>query len=183
MDENARIDSVDSKGRLKSGVERRSGGFRVRRVVHRTMSLATMNYLFDLLLFLHMLGLAMSVGAGFSMRALRQAAAELPAEERTTFMIRVFPVSKVASWGLLLLIVSGVTMLALRFGSTMAVGGAFHLKLLLVVIQIGLFGYTQMVLGKIRKGEAALMAKMPTLSTLLLGNALLIVAVAVLAFH
>lgn len=144
-----------------------------------------MNYLFDVLLFLHMLGLAMTVGAGFSMRALRSATAELPAEERGAFMMRALAVSGVARWGFVLLLLSGIGMLAARFTTTMAMGGGmFHFKLTLVIIQLGLFGYMEMLTAKVKRaGGGPLAAKLPTLSTLLLGNALLIMVAAVAAFH
>lgn len=140
-----------------------------------------MNPLHDALLFVHFIGLAMAVGAGFAKRALGGAAAGLEPAERTAFMLRTLAVSKVASWGLVLLIASGIA-LWVQAGAIRP--GFFHLKLLLVGVQVGLFGYAQMLIAKIKKASGGpAMAKMPLVGSLLLGNALLIVLTAVLTFH
>ena len=62
-------------------------------------------------------------------------------------------------------------------------GGAFHLKLTLVVILIGVFGYSQGVAKKVRlAGGGPLMAKLPKLGLISLCLSVAIVAAAVAAF-
>ena len=137
------------------------------------------------LLFLHFLGLALGVGTSFAVLQLGAAARDLPQDERAKFMLRAGAVGKNGGIGLGLLILSGLAMLFVRgFSEVMAWGGpAFHAKLTLVVIFIGLFGYMQTVLKKVREaGGGPLMARLPKLSAALLVLGLLIMLCAVIAF-
>jgi uncharacterized membrane protein len=138
------------------------------------------------LLILHFVGLALGVGTGFAMMALGKASAELPAEERTKFMLRAAVLSKNGSVGLALLILSGIGMLLVRgVGATFqAGGGLFHAKLTLVVIMAGLLGYMQATLKKAREaGGGPLMAKLPKLGGAMLMLGLAVIVLAVLAFE
>jgi uncharacterized membrane protein len=135
--------------------------------------------------FLHFIGLALGVGASFAMLTLGAASSDLSPEERTKFMLRVGALRKNGSHGLGLLILSGLAMFILRGpGEVMRWGGgAFHLKLTLVVILIGFFGYSQVLTKKIRlAGGGPLMAKLPTLGRIMLALSIAIVASAVAAF-
>lgn len=137
------------------------------------------------LLFLHFLGLALGVGSSFAMLQLGAAARDLSQEERVKFMLRASAVVKNGGIGLGLLILSGLGMLFVRgVGEVMAWGGpAFHAKLTLIVIFIGLFGYVQTVLKKAREaGGGPLMARLPKLGAALLVLGLLIMVTAVIAF-
>lgn len=137
------------------------------------------------LLFLHFLGLALSVGSGFAMLTLGAQARELPADERAKFMLRASALRKNGSAGLGLLLLSGVAMFLLRGPrEVMAWGGpAFHVKLTLVVILIGFFGYMQVVFKKVRlAGGGPLMARLPKLGGVMLGLSLLTMISAVIAF-
>ncbi len=139
------------------------------------------------ILFLHFLGLALGVGTSFAMLTLGAAARDLAPEERTKFMLRVGGLRKNGSYGLALLILSGLAMLILRGPAAVFAwgGGAFHLKLTLVVILCGFFGYTQSLTKKIREaggGAPTLMAKLPKVSLIMLGLSIATVAAAVAAF-
>ena len=134
------------------------------------------------LLMTHFVGLALGVGASFAAYTLRKAAAELEPAERTQFALRALRVSKNASIGLAVLLVSGLGMFFMRGpGAVMAAGGpAFHAKLTLVVILIGVFGYSQMLGKRAREaGGGPALAKIPAVSTasLLLGVGIIIAAV------
>lgn len=137
------------------------------------------------LLFLHFIGLALGLGTSFAMLTLGAAARELSPEERGKFMLRVGALRKNGSAGLGLLILSGLAMFILRgplemlrFG-----GGALHVKLTLVVILIGFFGYMQVVMKKVREaGGGPLMAKLPKLGAIMLALSVAIVLCAVIAF-
>ena len=137
-------------------------------------------------LFLHFLGLALGVGTNLAMITLGGATRELAPDERAKFMQRAGALRKNGSFGLLLLILSGLGMLILR-GPLEVLrwgGGAFHAKLTLILILIGLFGYMQVVLKKVREagGGGPLAAKLPKLSFALLALNLSIMACAVIAF-
>lgn len=138
------------------------------------------------LLFLHFIGLALGVGTSFAVLALGAASRDLPPEERIKFLLRASALRKNGSYGLALLILTGVGLLLLRGpAETMrAAGGAFHLKLTLVVILCGVFGYTQSVAKKVRLANGGpLMAKLPTLGLISLVLSVAIVAAAVAAFQ
>jgi len=132
-----------------------------------------------------MVGLAMAVGVSFSMMALGKASAELSPEDRTAFMLRAFVLTKVASIGFALLIITGITMVVLNGHAIMSAGGKpFMIKLALVLLQILVFGFMQMTLSKVKKAQGGpLMARVPKIGSILLFNGLAIVLLAVLAFH
>lgn len=137
------------------------------------------------ILFLHFIGLALGVGTSFAMLTLGAAARDLAPEERSKFMMRVSALRKNGSYGLGLLLLSGIAMLVMRGPAAVFAyaGGAFHLKLTLVVILIGFFGYVQVLTKKIRlAGGGPLMAKLPKLSLIMLVLSVAIVACAVAAF-
>jgi uncharacterized membrane protein len=141
--------------------------------------------LYTSLLFLHFIGLALGVGTSFAMMTLGASTKDMSQEERAKFMLRAGVLSKNGSAGLGLLILSGLAMFILRGPAAVMAwgGGAFHAKLTLVVILIGVFGYMQMLLKKIRKaGGGPLMAKVPKLSAAMLLLSVSIVLSAVIAF-
>ena len=142
-----------------------------------------MLYLF--LLFLHFIGLALGVGTSFAMLTLGASVKDLPPEERGKFMLRAGALRKNGSAGLGLLILSGLAMFLLRGPpAVMAWGGpAFHVKLTLVVLLIGFFGYMQTVMKKVHAaGGGPLMAKLPKLGAIMLVLNIAIVLSAVIAF-
>jgi hypothetical protein len=138
------------------------------------------------LLILHFIGLAMGVGTSFAAMALGISAKDLEPAERGKFMLRAGPaVAKNGSIGLALLLISGIGMWLTRgVSEVMAWGGpAFHAKLTLIVILIGLFGYMQVLQKKAREGGGpAVMAKMPKVGGAMLLLGVSIIVCAVLAF-
>ncbi|HKO49502.1 MAG TPA: hypothetical protein VJV79_17355 [Polyangiaceae bacterium] len=138
------------------------------------------------LLMLHFVGLALGVGASFSLFTLRRASAGLEPAERSKFILRALSVSKNGSWGLLLLLASGLGLFFMRGpGAVMAAGGpAFHAKLTLVVILCGVAGYGQ-VLGKRAReaGGGPALTKLPAVSIAMLLLGVAIVIAAVIAFQ
>jgi len=139
--------------------------------------------MYDLWLVTHFLGLALAVGTGFAMLTLGLATADMPPADRGAFMRRAFALSRNGSVGLLLLIVSGVGLtLTLGLDVVMAIG-MFHVKLTLIVILIGVFGYMQVQMRKAKSGDAAAMARIPMIGRIMLLLGIGIVTVAVLAFH
>lgn len=142
--------------------------------------------LYSSIKFLHFIGLALGVGTSFAFLTLGASARDLSPEERAKFMLRAGALRKNGSYGLALLILTGLAMFLLRGpAATMAWGGgAFHLKLTLVVILCGFFGYAQSLQKKIREaGGGPLMAKLPKVSLIMLALSVAIVAAAVAAFR
>jgi len=139
-----------------------------------------------LLLMLHFIGLALGVGASFALFTLRKASADMDNSERTKFMLRALSVSKNGSYGVLLLLVSGLGMFFMRGpGAVMAAGGpAFHAKLTLVVILVGVVGYAQALGKRAREaGGGPALAKLPAVANAILLLGVAIVIAAVIAFQ
>lgn len=140
----------------------------------------------DVLLMIHFLGLALGVGTSFAFMRLGIATKDLAPAERAGFMKHALSLSKNGSMGLGLLLLSGFAMLFTRGVSTVfgSGGGAFHAKLALVVILTGLFGYSQVLIKRIReKQDMAAAATSQKLGPVMLALSIGIVVCAVLAFH
>ncbi|HVR21572.1 MAG TPA: hypothetical protein VMS65_17780 [Polyangiaceae bacterium] len=142
--------------------------------------------MYDILLILHFFGLALGVGAGLATLSLGLATKDLDPAERGKFMMRVAVLRKNSSFGLLLLIASGLGFLLERGWSATAFrgGGFFHAKLTLVVVMAGLFGYSQVLAKKAREQRGGpVMGKLVLLGRVMVGIGLTIIVLAVLAFH
>jgi hypothetical protein len=142
--------------------------------------------MYSALQFFHFIGLALGVGTGFAILVLGLASRDLSPPDRVAFMLRAGAIGKNGSIGLLLLIATGIGMMVLRgVPETFAWGGgAFHAKLGLVVVFSLLFGYLQALSARARREAGGpAMAKIPTVSRILLAISLAIVACAVVAFH
>lgn len=145
-----------------------------------------MTFIYYTLKFLHLIGLALGVGATFGLVSLGAASRDLPPEERARFLIRAGAMRKNASYGAALLLLTGIGFLVVRGpGEVMRWGGGFfHLKLTLVAILFGVFGYSQVVAKKVRlAGGGPLLGKLSTLAMISLGLSVAIVASAVAAFN
>lgn len=145
-----------------------------------------MFYVLLTLKFLHFLGLALGVGTSFALVSLGAASSDLSPDERTKFLLRASALRKNGSYGLGLLVLSGLGILIVRGPAEVFRwgGGAFHLKLTLVLILLGVFGYSQVIAKKVRlAGGGPLMPKLRQLGLILLGLSLAIVASAVAAFQ
>src|SRR5687767_7852008 len=125
----------------------------------------------DLWLILHFLGVALAVGTGFAMFTLGRSTKDLPPAERGAFMQRASAMRRIGCIGVLLLVASGVGLLLTRgVDVVMAWGGGwFHIKLTLVVILIGVFGYMQVLMRKARSADgAAAAARLPVFGQIML---------------
>ena len=141
---------------------------------------------YDLLLMLHFVGLALAVGSSFATLTLGLSARDMSAEARVAFMLRVTALGRNGSIGFAFLLVSGIGMLALRgVHPTMVAGGpAFHVKLLLVLVLVGLLGYMQVLIKRARaENGGPSLAKLPRVGRVMLVTGLATVVLAVLAFH
>ena len=140
----------------------------------------------DFLLILHFIGLALGVGTGFAMLTLGLSTADMAPADRGAFMRRASVITRNGAIGLTLLILSGVGLVMARgVQMVMAWGGPmFHVKLTLVAIMIGVFGYLQVLLRQSRSADgAAAAARIPLVSRVMLVLGVSVVIFAVLAFH
>jgi len=141
--------------------------------------------MYEFLLIVHFIGLAMGVGTSFAAMALGRASKDMDPAERGKFMMRASAIGINGSIGLTLLILSGLGMWFSRgISQVMAWGGpAFHAKLTLVVLLIGAFGYMQVLQKKARQGAGPeVMAKIPKVGAAMLLLGISIISAAVLAF-
>lgn len=141
--------------------------------------------MYTALLALHFLGLALGIGAGFAQLTLQLATSELGASERSVFALRALALGKNSSYGLLLLILTGAGMTALRgVAATFQWGGpAFHAKLTAVAIMFVVLGYSQMVSARAKRAAGiADMKRLRTLGRLQLILGIIAVVCAVIAF-
>ncbi|HQX81215.1 MAG TPA: hypothetical protein PKW63_05620 [Vicinamibacterales bacterium] len=140
----------------------------------------------DFLLILHFIGLALGVGTGFAMLTLGLSTADMAPADRGAFMRRASVITRNGAIGLTLLILSGVGLVMTR-GVQMVMdwgGPMFHVKLTLVAIMIGVFGYLQVLLRQSRSADgAAAAARIPLVSRVMLVLGVSVVVFAVLAFH
>ena len=140
----------------------------------------------DFLLILHFIGLALGVGTGFAMLTLGLSTADMAPADRGAFMRRASVITRNGAIGLTPLILSGVGLVMARgVQMVMAWGGPmFHVKLTLVAIMIGVFGYLQVLLRQSRSADgAAAAARIPLVSRVMLVLGVSVVVFAVLAFH
>jgi uncharacterized membrane protein len=137
------------------------------------------------LLALHFLGLALALGAGFAQLTLQLATSGLGASDRSVFALRALALGKNSSYGLLLLILSGGGMTAMRgVTATFQAGGpAFHAKLTAVAIMFFVLGYSQVVSRRAKRAAGvADMARLRSLGRLQLLLGIVAVVCAVIAF-
>ncbi|HEY5376601.1 MAG TPA: hypothetical protein VIK01_23130 [Polyangiaceae bacterium] len=134
---------------------------------------------------IHFIGLALGVGATFAALTLRRASVGLEQAEREKFLLRTMVLSKNGSYGLLVLLLSGLGMFFMRGpGAVMAAGGpAMHVKLTLVLVLCGLVGYSQALGKRAREARGGpLLAKLHSVRLATLATALAIIVAAVIAF-
>ena len=141
---------------------------------------------YDLWLMLHFVGLALGVGASFALLTLGLTAARMEPAERGKFMQHASVLRKNGSFGLLLLVASGIGLMLDRgIGLTfLRGGGMFHAKLTLVLLLIILFGYSQVLAKRAREAPSpAALQKLGVLGRVMLAVGVAIIVLAVLAFH
>lgn len=143
--------------------------------------------MYDLLLVLHFIGVALSVGTGFAFMALGIGTKDMALPERGAFMLRAFVIGRNGSIGLLLLLISGISMVMIRGGFASVsetFGWPFRIKMILVLIIIGLVGYMESLMKKAKQDKGGpVMARIPKVGPILLFTALCVIVSAVLSFH
>jgi putative membrane protein len=107
-----------------------------------------------LLLWVHLLALAMGLGGGIGLSQVAPRLIAAAPDERGAWwpMVKVF--SRIANIGLVLLVITGPILLRLKFGG----GGQgqnlwFVLKMCLVVVAVGLVGFTSWGATLLERGD------------------------------
>ena len=139
--------------------------------------------MYTFLLFLHFVGLAMGVGTGFAILRIGYSNRNLPAPEMGALMQKVSSLRLNGYTGFAVLIVSGLGMTLMRPGIFSAAGGAFHAKLLLVVLMLANIGFMHSVMAKAKRAGGPPPALLRKLGNLNFSMGVVTILLAVIAFH
>ncbi|MEZ5319510.1 MAG: hypothetical protein R2752_19075 [Vicinamibacterales bacterium] len=135
------------------------------------------------LLIFHFIGLTMGFTAGFSGLVMARLMAAASPDERGV-LARVPPaMSRIGDIGLVLLWLTGLGLLFLKWGGFGAMPGLFHAKITAVVILSGIIGYMHVLMRKARQGDAAAAARLPLVGRAAMLTALTALVLAVLTFE
>jgi hypothetical protein len=132
---------------------------------------------------LHLLAMAATVGTGLALLVINRRVARLDEADRLRFRPHLTATGKIASFGLLLLLVTGLWM-TIPLWPVYRDLVLFHIKLALVIVLLVLFGLMQVFQARARRqagGPAQSWADRFALGVTLLG--VLVVTLAVLAFN
>ncbi len=135
------------------------------------------------LLALHFLGLAMGFSAGFGNLVMAGLIAKAPASDRRA--LATFPpaIARIGDLGLVLLWLSGLTLVFVKWQGFGNIPPLFHAKLTAVVLMTLVIGYGHSLRRKVAAGDAAATARMQMLGKVIFTLAILIVLLAVWTFN
>ena len=137
----------------------------------------------ETMLFLHFVGLMLGAAGGFASAVIMRRALALPAEEAKVLR-GVGPIlAKVSLLGLGLLWATGLVMVWNKWGGFSGLPQLFWVKAIFIASLTVITILINMTYGEIRKGNAAVAARLPKLGPLAGISALLAVLFAVLAFQ
>lgn len=142
-----------------------------------------MQWLNDILLMLHFLGLAMGLAGGFGNLVMSRLMAQ--AKPSDAMVLARFPpaIVRVSDTGLVLLWVTGIILIFSKYSGPGAMPGVFWIKIVAVVALTGLVGFMHSLMARAKKGDAAARRLMPKVGLFAMLSALLAIVFAVLAFH
>jgi uncharacterized membrane protein len=137
----------------------------------------------DVMLVLHFIGIALSMGTGFAYLFLGLSAKNHSKEEAKKLFINTLPIQKMGHIGLFLLILSGGYLMT-PYWDTLMENSTLLAKLVGVLLLIGLIASIAS-LSKVAKKEEGnvAMSKIEKLGKITLPLGLIIVVLAVLSFH
>jgi len=135
-----------------------------------------------ILLILHLLGFgagfAASIGNNLVIMLLGKASPGEAAGLRR-FPMAMMPISDI---GLVLLWITGIILLFTKYGGVAGLPWSFWAKIVCVLLLTALIGMVHMAVGRIKRGDMAAAARLPTYGRIGAGLLLLIVIFAVMAF-
>ncbi len=142
-----------------------------------------MLWFYDLLLIGHFLGLAMGFAAGFGNMVMMGLIAKAKAADAV--VLSRFPpaIVRVSNIGLVLLWITGVILVLIRWNGLASLSVMFWIKMVAVVALTGLAIVMHRLMGRARKGDIRAARQMPLLGRLAGVSALMALIFAVLAFH
>ena len=135
------------------------------------------------LLVLHFLGLAMGLSVSIGSVAMLGVMSASPAADRPVLARFMPAISRVGRIGLVLLWVTGATMLYTKWSGFAAMPWQFHVKITAVILLTITVAYIYTLEQKVKKGNAAAAAAIQQAGKVALTCALLAVIFAVLTFE
>lgn len=141
-----------------------------------------MDIFINLMIWLHLAGLVIGMGAGFSSGQVAMRIGGAPPEARPVLAETYKTLSRLGHIGLGILIVTGLLVLFLKFGNPMSMGVWFWIKMALVVVLMGLVGFGSRTAKKAQSGDAAAIALAPKIGMATGMTGFLIILAAVFAF-
>jgi len=137
----------------------------------------------DLLLWLHLLGLAMGVGVGIAMSRVAPKVIAAPLNERAALWPLEKFLARVIAAGVALLLITGPLMLWLKFAGGAGLGWSFWAKMVFVTATVVCVGLSQWAGARLERGDESA-AKLMSVSGPLSGiSAVLAMIFAVITFH
>lgn len=135
------------------------------------------------LLVLHFLGLAMGFATGFGNMVMAGLMAKATPDERRTLARFPPAISRVGDIGLVLLWLTGLTLVFVKWEGFGNMPGLFHAKLTAVVLMTLVIGYAHSLAKKVAAGDPAAMARAQATGKVIFLLAVTVVALAVWAFN
>ena len=143
-----------------------------------------MDTTFDVLLIIHFAGLMMGAGGGLGSTIAMRHALKLPPEQAGPIRGLGPSLAHLSSLGLVLMLVTGVSMFAIKYnGQFSSMPTMFHIKLLFVVTLTLAAIFIELTYAQVKKGNVAAAGRLPKLGPVAGISSLLAVIFAVLAFH
>ncbi|MGB8315670.1 MAG: hypothetical protein WCE69_14425 [Aestuariivirga sp.] len=134
------------------------------------------------ILFLHFVGLMLGAAGGFASAVLMRRALVLPADEAKVVRGLGPILAKVSAIGVAVLWLTGLIMVWSKWDGFGSLPQLFWVKAIFILSLTVVIGLIHMTYGQIRKGNAAVAARLPRLGPLAGLSSLLAVLFAVLAF-
>jgi putative membrane protein len=137
----------------------------------------------NLILWVHLVSVALAGSTAFSMPLLRRMAAQAEPAHRPVFMPIMAKLAALGRMALVLLILSGLALLWTKYTGFSGQNGWFHLKMLLVVLLSALAIFSIYNARWAAAGDAAAISRRATLSRLVTSLVMAIILAAVFAFN
>jgi len=137
----------------------------------------------NLLMWLHLMALAMGLGGGIAMSQVGPRLAAAAPDQRETWWPLAMVYSRIAVAGLVLLLITGPLLLWLKFGGMGGLNLWFQVKLGLVAVTIVTVGLSVWGLARLRRGDEGGGRLMQVAGPLTSLTVLAVVLAAVFAFN
>jgi len=137
----------------------------------------------DILLILHIVGLMMGAGGGFASMITMRVAAKRPPDHAAVLRTLGPTFAKFSAAGLVLMWVTGLAMVFLKYGGFAGLPELFWVKITFVLSLTAAAITVELTYGQIKAGKMEAAKRLPVLGPIAGISSLLAVTFAVLTFH